>query len=431
VPVTLSPVETEPRRTRPGRSNAAKRRQARAACKQQALSRTPAGQRRAERYRRRASLARTGSNLAKRSPEGWKAVPWARTAGCGRIVTGECVQLRAKMSTDGMWNVFPTGVQTCGRVWVCPVCAAKIRTRRSAEIRTAAPRWVASGGRLVMMTLTVRHGPEHPLGLLMDVEADAYRSLQRDARWADLKGHWRTRDKVRTFHAGPLAGQIRSWEITHGKADVGGSWHPHFHVLLFIRPGAFGHIPAVGEDGNRAAWALELGWIGDGWANRIEARLGARPDSHGFHVQELDASAADYVSKVADETARSDLKSGSRSIWHIIDAMEAGETWAVRAWREYVEATKNRRAIQWSRGLRDVFGLGVEQTDEALAAEEVEGSQVVETFDPRRWYRLMRCAYGEIPPALVLIEAWERRLQTSTEVADPPPIAQSAAAPPA
>lgn len=333
--------------------------------------------RRSQRYQRRAVLARLGDSMADRRG-GWKHVPWARTAGCGRIVTGESVEIHVRRSAEGV-TAYPVGVSTCGSVWLCPVCAAKIRTRRAVDVRTAAAMHVEAGGRLVMMTLTVRHGPQHSLASLLEVESEAWRSLQRDARWRSMR-----RD---------LVGQIRSWEITQGLASPGGSWHPHFHVLLFVRSGQL-LLP-------------DLGWIGDAWAERVERRLGARPDSHGFHVQELDASAAQYVSKVADETARADLKSGSRSVHGIVDALGDGEAWAVRAWEEYAVATKGRRAIQWSRGLRDHFGMGAEKTDAEIVLDDEQGGECVEIIEPRKWWRLVRCGYGETPPIVNVLMYWE------------------------
>lgn len=38
--------------------------------------------------------------------------------------------------------------------------------------------------------------------------------------------------------------------------------------------------------------------------------------------------------------------------------------------REYYQATKGSRALVWSRGLRDMCGLGQELTDEEIAAQE-------------------------------------------------------------
>lgn len=350
----------------------------------------PRQSRRAERYKRRAVLARAGAWAADRAGT-WEAVPWARTAGCGLICTGDHVEIHVRQGDDGV-TAYPVGVSTCSSVWLCPVCSAKIRTRRALDVRVAAALHVKRGGRLVMMTLTVRHGPEHSLSTLLDVEAEAWRSLQRDVRWRALRKS--------------LVGQIRSWEITHGLFDVGGSWHPHFHVLLFVDAGEFGDVPPGGELDGRS-WDYELGWIGDAWAERVERRLGARPDSHGFHVMELDASAAEYVSKIADETARSDLKSGSRSVYGIIDALEAGESWAVRAWHEYARATKGRRAIQWSRGLRKHFGMDLEKSDEEIVLDDEAGGTCVEVVEKRKWWRLLRCEYGQVPAIVRVLQHWE------------------------
>lgn len=337
-------------------------------------------------------LARTGSWAADRAG-GWDGVPWARTAGCGRIVTADHVEIHVRQGDDGP-TAYPVGVSTCSSVWLCPVCSAKIRTRRAVDVRVAAALHVARGGRLVMMTLTVRHGPEHGLGLLMDVEGEAYRSLQQDPRWRELRAE--------------LDGQIRSWEITQGLALPGGSWHPHFHVLLFVKADS-----GLSSD----HLELELGWIGDAWANRIESRLGARPDSHGFHVLELDASAAEYVSKIADETARSDLKSGSRSVYGIVDALEQGEAWAVRAWHEYSAATKGRRAIQWSRGLRAHFGLDVEKSDEEIVLEDQEGGECVEVVEVRAWRRWINAPYGKTPTIIRRLEFWESTVRARARAA--------------
>lgn len=347
--------------------------------------------RRAERYRRRAALARLGSYEADRQG-GWKGVPWARTAGCGRIVTGDAVEIHVRgQGADA--TAYPVGVSTCSSVWLCPVCAAKIRTRRSVDVRTAATQHVANGGRLLMLTLTVRHRKGDLLAALMDAETEAWRSIQQDSRW---------RTDVRPL----LVGMIRSWEITHGLApdaagETVGSWHPHFHVLLFVRPGACDWI-------ERDGWSKVLGWVAGAWASRIEARLGVAPNQHGFDVKELDADAAEYVSKIADETTRADLKgNASRSVHGIIDALADGEAWAVRAWWEYSTATKGRRAIQWSRGLRDHFGMGKELTDDEVMEKAEAGGTCVETVEKRLWWQLIHAEHGEVPPIVRILCHWE------------------------
>ena len=43
--------------------------------------------------------------------------------------------------------------------------------------------------------------------------------------------------------------------------------------------------------------------------------------------------------------------------------------------REYYKATKGRKALVWSRGLRDMCGLGEELSDEEVAAQECRNAQ--------------------------------------------------------
>lgn len=268
------------------------------------------------------------------------------------------------------------------------------------EVQLGALTHTNNGGRLFMITLTVRHGPQHTLAQLLDVERSALRSIRQSARWRHAKRNG-------------LVGDVLALEVTHGLDRPGGSWHPHFHMLLFIENGSELDVD-------------DFAWIETAWANRVEKRLGTRPNSHGYHAKELDASAAEYVAKVADETARADLKSGSRNVWHIIDAFEAGETWAVRAWHEYVVAMKGKSSVRWSRGLRDRLGLGADKTDEELAAEEVDGA-VLESGDQRSLTRMMRSTFRGVPTAVAKLELWEARLRnppghvTNAEAAESPP----------
>lgn len=43
--------------------------------------------------------------------------------------------------------------------------------------------------------------------------------------------------------------------------------------------------------------------------------------------------------------------------------------------REYYKATKGRKALVWSRGLRDMCGLGEELSDEEVAAQDYRNAQ--------------------------------------------------------
>src|SRR4030095_10278253 len=76
---------------------------------------------------------------------------------CGRdAVKGESVVIKASGSgaerRAGIGNV-----QRCGSVWSCPVCSHKINAVRADEIAQAVMEWHARGGRIIFLTLTMRH----------------------------------------------------------------------------------------------------------------------------------------------------------------------------------------------------------------------------------------------------------------------------------
>ncbi|WP_033818575.1 hypothetical protein, partial [Kitasatospora sp. MBT63] len=60
------------------------------------------------------------------------------------------------------------GVLKCGRIWLCPICSAKIRNRRSREISSAIVKWIKAGGSAYAVTFTPRHTRASRLADLMD-----------------------------------------------------------------------------------------------------------------------------------------------------------------------------------------------------------------------------------------------------------------------
>jgi hypothetical protein len=323
--------------------------------------------RRRLRWLRRRTVQRFGDHQAAQLG-GWDDVPIARICKCGRVSWREEVELRGRLADWG-FTAYPVGTIACGSVWSCAVCSAIVRTRRSLEVQAAAQLHVASGGQLVMLTLTLRHNRRQTLEELLEALKGSWRAVQGQ------QGVWRR--QVRPA----LVGSVTATEVTWGPSG----WHPHLHLLLFLEPGA-----QVLEELKRELPAT--------WVAAVRSKLpGSTPNlRHGVHVLELDASASAYVSKIADETVRADLKSNSRSVWTILDALEDGETWAVAMFSEWFTATKGRRAVVWSRGLKDRFGLD-ELTDEEIAQQELDG-QVLELVPSDQWLRWCR----ELTPAGVV-----------------------------
>ena len=132
------------------------------------------------------------------------------------------------------------GVQSCGSVWVCPCCAAKISAHRQAEIETVLERWHARGGRVGLITLTMRHHKGHGLAALWDALSKAWARVTSGRAWkSEQAEHGVMTDRV--VKTGKRKGQtvtesrvhfVRVVEVPHG--DNG--WHVHLHVLVLLRP---------------------------------------------------------------------------------------------------------------------------------------------------------------------------------------------------
>lgn len=264
------------------------------------------------------------------------------------------------------------GLQTCALPWLCAVCSPKIAERRSAEIESAMTVCKAQGGQVLMPTFTVPHGRKDPLIETLDLIKKALRSMAMSRRYKQLQ------DRL------GVAGRIIATEITHGEVN---GWHPHFHELWFFECAGI-DVAALEQD------------LFDMWcAACLKFGLGAPSRKHGVVVQD-GSRAAQYVSKMgnkewtlADEISKASSKGGrkgSRSAWELLDCLidpEATPQHQKRAqglFREYAEATKGRRQLVWSPGLKKRYAI-VELNDEELCAQEEEDAILIAQIPLDAW----------------------------------------------
>lgn len=344
--------------------------------------------RRRSRYALRSAIADEGRRRAE-SAGSWSDVVFARTCSCG-LAIGEDVGIAWSTRAD---SAYPVGVATCGSVWACPVCSAKIRATRTADVEHLAAWHAANGGRLIMVTLTLPHDNTDRLDWLVSGLVEAWRVVQRDREWRRVRKG--------------LVGLTRSLEVTHGftGAGVGNGWHPHLHLLLLVPD------ELVASDLLDLRTEVELLLL-DLWPEAVVGELGEahRPSlDRGIDVRWIDAAAAQYVTKIAQEVTLGDLKSGARSVW----SLPARGQWD--RWAEFCTAMKGRASVQWSRGLRAACGLGVELSDEERCALDLEDGLVVARLERRYWNRLV--VGGGVPAFLEGIEARCRAVRAKA----PPP----------
>ena len=135
-----------------------------------------------------------------------------RQRDCGAVPIGSQVEIRSK---DG--SAYYCGLETCGNVWLCPVCSAKIHHRRADELRDALSAWEAAGHAATLVTITVPHDLGDRLSTLIATERAAWKRVTAGAAWQRLKKRL------------GIAGHVIALEFTWGDAN---GWHPHYHVLL-------------------------------------------------------------------------------------------------------------------------------------------------------------------------------------------------------
>jgi len=236
-------------------------------------------------------------------------------------------------------ETYYSGLHTCGSVWVCPVCAAKISERRRLDLVAALAAASTQGLHASLLTLTVPHYAHtdvlHLLGMVRYLTERFWSGRSRAS--LDIPGY---------------VGQVRALETTHG----GNGWHPHLHILVF-----------TSESALRASEALYARWT----ALVEDSGLGT-PNRHALTLQD-GTYAAKYVGKwgLAEELTKAHTKqarAGGRAPWAILADHYGGDSQSGRIFREFAVAFKGFLQLRWSRNLRELLELDREQSDEELAA---------------------------------------------------------------
>lgn len=263
----------------------------------------------------------------------------------------------------------------CSRVWICPVCAARITEQRRSELTLAA---ASSDFVPLLLTFTLRHKKNDRLDSLLSALLEAVRFFKSGAAWQRIKDQ---------YH---VAGSIRSLEVTHGEKG----WHPHCHMMLLL------YAPLSKPETRRLEAECKKIWL------RALSRQGFDATwENGLDIRSADRDVQDYIAKFGHEPhdlgwtpehelTKSHTKSSlhGRSPFQLLEDYGSGDRVAGKLFVEYARCFKGRNQLVWSRGLRDLLGLGAEP--EAVAdgvvsefVEEVEAvnSEVLASFSRGEW----------------------------------------------
>lgn len=279
-------------------------------------------------------------------------LPGERVGKCRWLVQSRAAGVEV-MQIEG--RAFYAGLQTCGSVWACPCCGAKISEVRRGELN-ALLAWARERELVpVMLTLTASHAADDDLAAQLAAMKAAKRRLRQRREWRALKSQ--------------IAGTVTATEVTHGA----NGWHTHFHEIILMRSAS--EAAALARLGLGRVWLSCLRGVGlDGTERRAWQAQGAQ-------------AAGSYIGKwgAAEELALTGAKKGrgGRTPLQLLALARAGDERAAALWQEYATAFKGARQLVWSPGLK--AAAGIEDTPDEDAAEGDADADSVAVIDAATW----------------------------------------------
>jgi len=256
------------------------------------------------------------------------------------------------------------GLFTCGSVWICPVCAAKISNHRRMEMNKALTVAESKGLQVLHLTLTAPHHLGESLEDLIEKMSKALRLMFHRKPWKRLK------------LALGLKGTIRALENPHSWSN---GWHVHFHELLICEKLFCDiHLREIKKD------------IFNQWLSAcLTAGLQAPSEFNGVDLAD-GRSAGDYIGKwgVEDEMTKAHIKKGrgdSLSAFQFLDKILEGDLRYEPLFKEHAKAMKGRNQLVWSRGLREYLKMEEELTDEKIAESQESESELFAQIPLEVW----------------------------------------------
>ncbi|TAN76324.1 MAG: hypothetical protein EPN14_08010 [Gallionella sp.] len=276
------------------------------------------------------------------------------------------------------------GLATCGSVWHCPVCAAKITEMRRQELQAAINTWAKHGGTVYLMSLTFPHQINQSLDSNLKLFTGALGKFKESRIYKNVMA------------AVGSAGSIRAMEVTHG---IHG-WHPHTHDLIFAKPEQLEALQAL-----QMTWIETLIKVGIADRSQINDMLKA-----AFDVQNGDY-AAEYVAKFGHEAseasktltdshwgassemtksyAKVGKRLGGRTPFTLLADYIKGDKASGELFTEFGLCFKGKRQLFWSPKLTAALKLlgydRHEKTDEEIAAESMPEREFVTTLNHEQW----------------------------------------------
>lgn len=290
-----------------------------------------------------------------------KLLPESRTAKCTRLTTGgEVAVLKSIKHNKSHYG----GLQTCGSVWSCPVCSAKVSSRRREETLKAMEMHLSQGKSIYFITLTFPHYKQDSLVDLRKKQSEALK-------------HYRKSYEFKKFvKESGYQGSIRALEVTFGLSN---GWHPHTHEIVFCD--------------NRVTFGSIKQKLFRAWYDAcVKAGLPKPSYKNGIDVKGGD-KAGEYVNKYGSELALGHAKKARNGRYSPYDLLRAyhheSDKQLGAKFVEFSEGMKGSRQLFWSPKLKSKFGIN-EMSDEDIARMQEDSAIDQGRITLMKWRAVVR-----------------------------------------
>lgn len=278
-------------------------------------------------------------------------------------------------------RVYYRNLCTCKLVWLCPVCAARISERRTAELvklfsRTYDKPSIDADGfsvtrrepryHVAMLTFTVGHKLKFPLSKSMSQLKSAYHGL------------WSGRRAQSFNRAFGILGSVRAFEITYGEAN---GWHPHIHTLI------------VSEQSFTIARRSEINAvIAQRWFDEVDRAQGYVTLESGLTISVGADSLVKYIDKAGQHIARVNIdpkpihevtktpaKKGhdkGRTLWQLLADYVRGDIVAGSLWATAQGQLAGTRQLLPSNSIKALLDDPMSLDDEVAGIVTVEPDDI-------------------------------------------------------
>jgi len=268
------------------------------------------------------------------------------------------------------------GVFYCDSPWLCPTCAPRRAAERADKVLQVFHATEAKRGRIVFVTLTVKHALGDSLDDLKKLVMDACRKARQGKPWKLAVERYDI--------AGVMVGPEVTYSLKHG-------WHFHLHVALVV----------LSDNDDLAGEAGE--WLMNRYRNYIH-QAGGKTDRQAQDVTVVwrEEDLANYISKGSaawEVSSAGATKEGKQGLtpWDLAARAGKGDAMAARLFQEYAAIMPGTRSCVITKGLAAKLGIEPADDEDAPGVDEMpedQEAEVVGELTPYRWHRVLRNGYA-------------------------------------